>query len=185
MTASDFITGIKVNHAHHPKHGQITRLSWRGWQVDLDGLSVCVPLQDSTGTSIDDLATLLCAAYRMLRIPVVRRPSALAVLRRGLPTTLAAEVAQILRAAQAVADKHWDRRPFDIYACTKQSWQDAGMSVPYAALVTTLRAALPQPGSSLAEHNHTATAAAIHTLYDHAISLCRAGRPAAETSRIA
>ncbi len=71
-----------------------------------------------------------------------------------------------------------------MYACTKQAWRDAGMPVPYAALVTTLRAALPQPGSSLADHNHTATAAAIHTLYDQAIGLC-AGRPAAHTSRIA
>lgn len=185
MTTADFITGIEVDRTEHPKRGQITRLSWRGWQVDLDELSVSVPQQDSAGKSIDDLATLLCTAYRMLDIPVVRRPSAQTVLSRGLPAPLAGPVAQNLRAAQEVADKHWDRRSFDIYACTKQAWLDDGLSVPYAVLVTTLRAALPNPGSSLAEHNCTATAAAIHTLYDHAISLCRAGGAAADTSRIA
>lgn len=184
MTTAD-LTGLAVEHTDHPKRGQITRLTWRGWQVNLDGLTVCVPQQASPGNNIDDLATLLHAAYRMLNIPVVRRRSAQAILRTGLPAPLAVATAQTLRAAQHVADKRWNRISFDVYACTKQAWLDAGMQVPYAVLVSTLRAALPQPGSSLTEHNHTATAAAIHALYDRAIGLCSADQPAADTSRIA
>lgn len=186
MTA-ELITGIAIDHAHHPKRGQITRLSWHGWQVDLDGLSVSVPQQDSTGTTTTDLAILLQAAYRMLNIAVPRPPDLAAMVRGGLPKPMADDLVSTFRAAQHIADVHWHRRSFDIYACTSQAWHDSGMKLPYALLIATLRSALPQPGSSLADFNDTATASAIHTLYEHAITLCSTARPVSHgtTSRIA
>lgn len=185
MTA-ELITGIEVDHAHHPKRGQITRLSWHGWQVDIDGLSVSVPLQDSTGRTTTDLATLLQAAYRMLNIAVPRPPDLAAMVRAGLPKPMAEDLASTLRSAQQIADSHWHRRSFDIYACTSQAWHESGMKLPYALLMATLRAALPQPGSSLADFNDTATASAIHALYEGAIARCSTTRRVSgTTSRIA
>jgi hypothetical protein len=52
-------TGIGFEHLHHIKRGQVTRLTWNGWLVDIDGTSVTVALQDSAGKTIADLATLL------------------------------------------------------------------------------------------------------------------------------
>ncbi len=52
MTTADLITGIDVDHTQYPRRGQIiTRLSWRGWQVDLDGLSVRVPSRTAPTTA--------------------------------------------------------------------------------------------------------------------------------------
>jgi hypothetical protein len=182
---SEHITGIDVHHAQHPKRGQVTRLCWQGWQVDIDGLSVSVPPQDTTGT-IDDLATLLGAAYRMLDIPIIRRPHPLTVLRAAPPEPLAAELVAILSAAQHIADRRWDRRASDVYACTSQAWQDAGMTVPYALLLATLRAALPQAASSLAGYEYVPNAQPLHTLYDRAIAPCCTEHPGtARPSRIA
>jgi hypothetical protein len=183
--ATTSLPGLAEEPTHHPARGQITRLSWRGWHVHLDGESVRVPVQDGDGKSIDDLDDLLTAAYRMLNIPIARRPSTLAALRAGLPAPLTGRVVQILRAAQRLADNRWGSRSSGVYDCTHQAWQDAGMGVPYTLLVTALRAALPQPGASLADYHHTATAAALHTLYDHAVGLCCTGRPVADTSRSA
>jgi hypothetical protein len=163
--------GIAVATVHHPKRGQVTRLNWRGWQVDLDGLSVSVPAQHSAEAQLDDLAGLLNAAYRMLGIAVLPRTQSLFGLRATLPEVLSADVVTILRAAQRIAEQSWNRRSFDVYACTSQAWQDAGAPVPYTLLLDTLRAALPPDRASLTEYNDTSGDLAMQTLYDQAISM--------------
>lgn len=176
---------IDVQHVEHPKRGQVTRLTWRGWQVDMDALSVTVPPQQTTART-DDLDTLLRAAYRMLDIAVVRPRRPLTALRVALPEPLAADLVAVLRAAQRIVDRRWDRRSTDVYAATSQAWQDAGMTVPHALLVATLRAALPPAATSLADYEHAAGAQALHTLYDHAIGLwCTDHADHARRSRIA
>ena len=184
MTGAGGLAGMHAEHTQHPTRGPATRLSWRGWQVDLGERAVWVPVQHSTGKNIDDLGALLDAAHRILDIPVAGRPAHQRALRSGLPVPVAAELLRALCIAQRLADRHWNRTTFDLYACTGRAWQEAGMRIPYALVLTTLRAALPQPGTSLADFNHSATHATIHALYDHAFVLCHR-RHTVPASRIA
>ena len=179
------IGDIAVTQADHPKRGHVTRLTWHGWHVDIDDQSVSVPTQPSDGKNIEALATLLNAAYRTLNIPTARRHWPAAAVWSGLSEPLAAATETILRAARALAAAQWSLRSFDIYACTRQAWLATNQRVPHALLITALRAALPQPGASLAEYNDTATRTAILALYDRAIELCRAGHTVSRTTRIA
>lgn len=39
------LTDLTVAHLPRTKVGELTRLSWRGWHVDLDGYRVTVPAQ--------------------------------------------------------------------------------------------------------------------------------------------
>jgi hypothetical protein len=91
--------GIDVQHVEHPKRGRLTRLTWHGWQVDVDALNVTVPPQQNPART-GDLDTLLRVAYRMLDVAIARQRRPLAVLRAELPEPLIAEIVDVLRAAQ-------------------------------------------------------------------------------------
>jgi hypothetical protein len=182
---TEHLAGIDVQHVEHPKRGQLTRLTWHGWQVDFDALSVTVPPQQNPART-GDLDTLLRAAYRMLDIAVVHQRRPLTAVRAELPEPLAAELVAVLRAAQRIVDRRWDRRSTDVYAATSQAWQDADMTVPYALLVATLREALPPTATNLADYEHAASPQALYALYDGAISLwCTDHADQARPSRIA
>lgn len=163
---------IGIEHVHHPKHGQIRRLTFNGWLVDVDGTNATVPEQHSAGKTVADLATLLGAAYKMMNTPITRSADAEPRLRAVLPAPIVGELIRVLRAAQAIADERWHRSTFDIYQCTRLAWQNAGMMLPHTLLITSLRAALP-PATTLADYNHAATARTIHALFDDAISIWR------------
>lgn len=59
------LTQLTVEHADDLKRGRTTAVSSGGWCVKISGPNVIVPVQDSAGKSMDDLATLLQAAYQM------------------------------------------------------------------------------------------------------------------------
>jgi hypothetical protein len=181
MTA-DGLTGVVVAHVPSVKGGELTRLSWRGWHIDLDGQRVTVPAQLIADKSMEDLDLLLGAGYRMLNIATAPRLSPLPQLRDRLPDVMVAQIVAILRSAQRIADIDCRRRAFDIYNCTRRAWQDAGMSVPYALLLRSLRAALPPGVGTLAAYDRWARATAVHDLYTAAISSWRGDD--APTSRV-
>jgi hypothetical protein len=170
--SSNLDATIAIEHVHHTKRGEITRLAWKGWMVDIDGVSVTVPLQDTAGKTIADLGTLLGAAYRMVNIPIARGPAPLARIRADLPAVKVREVVDVLRAAQAIAENDCHRRTFDIYGCISRAWRNADMPVPHTLLIATLRAALP-PATTLADYTHQATLRGIQALFDQAIELWR------------
>jgi hypothetical protein len=109
-----------------------------------------VPTQPIAGKNMDDLDLLLGTGYRMLNIATSPRLSPLPQLRNRLPDAMVAQIIAVLRAARNLADMDCRRRAFDIYECTSRAWQDAGMSVPYALLLRSLRAALPPGVGTLA-----------------------------------
>jgi hypothetical protein len=163
---------IGVEHVQHPKRGQVRRLTFHGWLVDIDGTNVTVPEQHSAGKTVADLATLLGAAYKMINTPITRSADAEPRIRDVLPAPIVGELIHVLQAAQAIADERWHRSTFDIYQCTRLAWQNAGMMLPHTLLITTLRAALP-PATTLADYNHAAVARTIHALFDDAINIWR------------
>ena len=181
--SSNLDAAVGIEHVHHIKRGQVTRLTWNGWMVDIDGVSVTVPVQETAGKTIADLGTLLGAAYRMVDIPIARGIAPLTRIRSHLPAPTVRELVDVLRAAQEIAENDWHRHRFDIYRCISRAWHDADMPVPHTLLIMTLRAALP-PATTLADYDHQATPRAIHALFDHAIEIWRRGpRYGATSSR--
>ena len=180
--AADERTGIDVAHLPHTRGGELTRLSWRGWHVELHGQRVTVPTQPINGKNSDDLDLLLGAGYRMLHIATAPRLSPLAHLRGRLPENMVAQIVAVLRCARRLAEIDCRREAFDVYDCTSRAWQDAGMSIPYALLLRSLRAALPPGMGALADYDRRASATAVHALYSSAIDLWRTG--AATTSHL-
>ena len=81
MTTPPGLPGLAVAHLPRIRGGDLTRLSWRGWHVDLDQHRVTVPAQPIAGKNIDDLDLLLGAGYRMLNIATATRLSPLPQLR--------------------------------------------------------------------------------------------------------
>ena len=180
--SSNLDAAVGIEHVHHIKRGQVTRLTWNGWMVDIDGVSVTVPVQETAGKAIADLGTLLGAAYRMVDIPIARGIAPLTRIRSHLP---AHGPRARRRPACRPGDRQndWHRHRFDIYRCISRAWHDADMPVPHTLLIMTLRAALP-PATTLADYNHQATPRAIHALFDHAIEIWRRGpRYGATSSR--
>ena len=137
------LTGLNVTHLPRIKGEDQTRLSWRGWHVDLDGQRVTVPAQPIAGKNTADLDLLLGAGYRMLDITTAARLSPLPQLRGRIPDGMITQIVEILQAAQRIAETDCHRQAFDVYDCTNRAWHDAGMPVPYALLMRSLRAALP------------------------------------------
>lgn len=123
------LTGLTVAHLPRTKGGALTRLSWRGWHVDLDEDRVTVPAQPIAGKNIDDLDLLLGAGYRMLNIAAPVRLSPLPKLRDRLLDAMIAQIVAVLQSAQHLADIDCRREAFDVYGCTSRAWRDAGMSV--------------------------------------------------------
>jgi hypothetical protein len=180
--ASTKAADIGVEYVHHIKRGALTRLTWGGWAVDIDGPNVTVPLQDSAGKTTADLATLLGAAYKMIDTPIARGRGPLTASRTNLPEPMIGEIVAVLRSAQTFADTHWHRRSFDIYQCLGAAWEDAEASLPHELLIATLRAALPA-NTTLADYNHHATTTTIHALFNDAIRIWRhAPHSAADSS---
>jgi hypothetical protein len=56
------LTGLAVAHLPRIRGGDLTRLSWRGWHIDLDEQRVTVPSQPVAGKNIDDFDLLLAPA---------------------------------------------------------------------------------------------------------------------------
>jgi len=46
---ADVAAEIGVEYVHHVKRGLLTRLTWRGWDVDIDGPNVTVPRKAAPG----------------------------------------------------------------------------------------------------------------------------------------
>ena len=38
--SSNLDAAVGIEHVHHIKRGQVTRLTWNGWMVDIDGVGV-------------------------------------------------------------------------------------------------------------------------------------------------
>jgi hypothetical protein len=169
MTPTHGLTGLAVAHLPRIRGRDLTRLSWRGWHVDLDAQRVTVPAQPIDDKNIDDLDRLLGAGYRMLNTTTAARLSPLPQLRDRLPDSLITQIIAVLQSAQRLADIDCRRGAFDIYECTGRAWRDAGMSIPYAFLMRSLRAALPPGVGNLAAYNRCAHPAAVHDLYTAAI----------------
>lgn len=177
------LTGLNVTHLPRIKGEDQTRLSWRGWHVDLDGQRVTVPAQPIAGKNTADLDLLLGAGYRMLDITTAARLSPLPQLRGRIPDGMITQIVEILQAAQRIAETDCHRQAFDVYDCTNRAWHDAGMPVPYALLMRSLRAALPPAVGTLAAYDRRTSAAAVRDLYTAAIDIWRTSD--ATTSRVA
>jgi hypothetical protein len=169
MTTTHGLTGLAITHLPRIRGGDLTRLSWRGWHVDLDQHRATVPAQPIAGKNIDDLDLLLRAGYRMLNIATAARLSPVPKLRDRLPETMITEIVEVLQSAQRTADIDCRRGAFDVYECTSRAWRDAGMSIPYAVLMRSLRAALPPGVGNLATYDRAARPAAVYDLYSAAI----------------
>lgn len=136
-----------------PRRRTVTRVRWAGWTVHILDDAVTVPRQNSSGKSIADLATCLRSAYAELGV-IGDRTSGPTTGLRGVPrdTELAAAVAQVIvAAAQLAAPLHH----CDVYFCLRKAWQDSAMNVPYAAVLATVRASLPD-NTTLADFNDDA-----------------------------
>ncbi|SBS76620.1 hypothetical protein MHPYR_340029 [uncultured Mycobacterium sp.] len=169
MTTTPGLTGLAVAHLPRIRGGDLTRLSWRGWHVDLDQHRVTVPVQPIAGKNIDDLDLLLGAGYRMLDIATAARLSPLPQLRVRLPESMITQIVAVLQSAQRIADIDSHRGVFDVYECTSRAWRDSGMSIPYAVLLRSLRAVLPPGVGNLAGYDRCARPTDVHDLYTAAI----------------
>jgi hypothetical protein len=99
------LTGLAVAHLPRIRGGDLTRLSWRGWHIDLDEQRVTVPAQPVAGKNIDDLDLLLGAGYRMLTIATAARLILLPQLRDRLPDSMITQIVAVLQSAQRIADR--------------------------------------------------------------------------------
>lgn len=154
---------IEITHFEPPiKGAQITELRCNGWAVRIAGAAVTVPSQDLGGKAVEDLAYCLSKAYALANVHIPPQPS---TLRPEAIRALTATLAQAARIAKA----HWSPRSCDIYRCTRAAWEHDGMRVPYAALIRSLRAALPAR-TTLIEYNDYAHRNLICQLYAHAIA---------------
>lgn len=155
---------IELTHFEPPiKGAQITELRCNGWAVRIAGVAVTVPSQDLAGKSAEDLAYCLAKAYALANVHIVPQPSALR------PEAIAA-LTKTLAQARHIAKAHWSPRSCDIYRCTRQAWEQDGMRVPYALLIRSLRAALPEH-TTLIDYNDHAHRDLIGQLYARAIAL--------------
>ncbi|OBJ10874.1 hypothetical protein [Mycobacterium sp. 1465703.0] len=162
-------TNITVEHAEDLKRGHVTTVSSGGWCVTISGPNVTVPGQDSAGKSIEDLAALLQAAYRMAATPINSGIGLLARVRTSLSEPLMADLVAVLRAAQRLAAQQWNRASRDVYRCLALAWRNTGMAVPYTLLVAALRAGLP-PSTTLCDFNSDANLHSVHALFEIAIA---------------
>lgn len=162
-------TNLTVEHLRDLKRGRITAVSAGGWLVKIFGPNVTVPAQDSAGKCIDDLAALLQAAYQIAGTPINSGIGSLARVRASLPEPLLAELVEVLRSAQRIADQQWNRASRDAYQCLELAWRNTSMHVPYTLLVAALRTALP-PATTLCDFNNEANVHTIHALFESAIA---------------
>ncbi|MEX7474254.1 hypothetical protein AB4Z39_31660 [Mycobacterium adipatum] len=126
------------------RHRTVTRVRWRGWAVHIQEAAVVVPQQASAGKTITDLATCLRAAYAL--VYVGDRTSGPTTGLRGIPrdADLAAAVADVITTAADLATRHaFQRHGCDAHSCLRKAWEDTDMRAPYAAVLATVRAALP------------------------------------------
>ncbi|WAJ48029.1 hypothetical protein OK015_28695 (plasmid) [Mycobacterium sp. Aquia_216] len=168
------LTQLTVEHADDLKRGRTTAVSSGGWCVKISGPNVIVPVQDSAGKSMDDLATLLQAAYQMAGTRINSGIGSWARVRDALPERLVDDLVAVLRAAQRTADAHWNRASCDVYRCLGLAWRDADMRVPHTLLVAAMRAGLP-PETTVCDFNSTANLHTVHALFDAAIATVQQG----------
>jgi len=143
---------------------RITRVRFGGWTVHVDGVAVTVPNQDTAGKAIDDLAYCLHEAYVLAGVRLASQP----VPVPG-PHLVQALIATLQR-AQQIAQSRWSARSRDVYRCTRDAWEETGMAVPYALLVRSLPAALPERTTST-DYNDGRDRHRICELYARAITL--------------
>lgn len=160
---------IRIDSHHRPGRTQLgTRLSYRGWLVDVDPSRGTVSLPNQPvppASSVDDLAVCIDAAQTLTRRRARPVPAA-----TPTPPPPAQALATVLQSAKHIAREQWHPTRFDIYQCTSQAWTDADMPVPHTALIRVLRRALP-PNVLLIDFNDNSTRAQICDLYDNAIAL--------------
>ncbi|MGD9622272.1 MAG: hypothetical protein AB7G47_19785 [Mycolicibacterium sp.] len=165
-------TEIQILRHQDPATGhQLTRVQFRGWQVDISGTTISLPQHTLTaGQTPIDLAVCLDAARTLIQGP--RRPAPSPPRSAPLPPPIDhnATVAAVLAEARTVAATHWHPTLCDIYECTSTAWTASGMRVGYATLTRALRAALPE-GMRLIAFNDAATRDDICSFFDRAISL--------------
>lgn len=167
---------------HQPIESEPTRVEVRGWIVEVVGEAVVIPQQVlSPGMMVWDLAECLAAATTLARNhqrearPHRRQQTR---SRRHSPWPIAA----ILVRARDIAATTWHRVHHDIYDCTFQAWeeactavpwQQAHLTVPYAAVVRALRAGRIDPSQPLIAVNDRSTRRDVLSLYTRALNeLC-------------
>ena len=135
-----------------------TRLEAGGWHVDVVGNLVVPPrYRPDTATDLTGLIACLRAANQLVQWATTRRPSRSGPQPRQRPPSgpaaasnaqaplpaqdepAPADPATVLRAAADIAEQRWDRFGFDVYACLRAAWSDAGMGPAWVALTRPLR----------------------------------------------
>lgn len=162
-------TNVTVEHAEDLKRERVTTVSSGGWCVRISGPNVTVPVQDSAGKPIEDLASLLQTAYRMAGTPINSGIGSLARVRASLSEPLLADLVAVLRAAQRLAASngtghhatsidasHW-RGATPAWRCRTPFWS------------RPLRAGLP-PSTTLCDFNSDANVHSVHALFEIAIA---------------
>ncbi|GAA2401593.1 hypothetical protein [Mycolicibacterium llatzerense] len=158
---------VAIEHVHHPKHGPVSRLSRRGWSVDItDTGAVVVPVQTTSGKTTADLRYLLSAAYAMAEAP-------LQGAYEPVTASTVEHVIAALRAGYAAALASTRPTQIDVYQCAAAGWDRTGQNAPYRLVIDALRAALP-PKTTLVDHPSDA----VPDLFRRAIEL-RSRPPAA------
>lgn len=170
-------TGVRVLRHHDPATGhQITRVQFRGWQVDVDGTTISLPRHTlNAGQTPLDLAVCLDAARSLIegRPRPAPRPT-----RPAPPIDHRATVAAVLAEARAIAATHWHPTLCDIYECTSAAWTASGMRIGYTTLTRALRTALPEGMRLIAFNDAATTRDDICSFFDRAISLLHTKSPA-------
>lgn len=166
---------------------QITRLSWRGWIVDIvDDIAVQVPLQPTEGKSTSDLAACLRSAYA--RVPDCDRDSGPNTGSRRVRQAgpLADGVAAVIAAAIAVteaAGRRSGQSVCDVYTYLRQAWVDLDRQTPFCAVLAAVRDVLAQ--STLADFSASASPEQARQLLCRALLSIPGQRPASATAKTA
>lgn len=166
---------VQVRVAADPvtKH-RMTRVEFRGWAVDLAGMTLVIPTQAvPAGGSVTDLEVCLNAARTLLaqrrtasRVPAVTPAEAPGICDDD---SAAAVLVDVLNHARAVAAQSWHWQRFNVYDCTSDAWKATGLQLPHRRVIEALHAVLPD-GKGLMEFNLGATRDQICALFDSAIA---------------
>jgi hypothetical protein len=157
-------TDVEISGFEHPvTRRHIKRLRFGGWTVHVDRAAVTVPSQDIAGKAIEDLAYCLHEAYVLAGVRIASGPPVYG-------PALADDLTATLHHAQQIAQKQWSARSRDVYRCTRDAWEETCMAVPYALLIRSLRAALPER-TTLIDYNDHGDRDQVCGLYARAIAL--------------
>lgn len=172
----DYVPGTELGVDHvQLTAGPATRLSWRGWLVDVyPSGAITVPEQTAADKAITDLNTLLVTAYARTGTPIHHGYSADPAQWAAHSATtdrsqIRGDAIAALRAGRGIAQQLWSPRKFSVYACAEHGWRQTEMRAPYAVIMAALRAALP-PHMTLGYYNdHAPSRRAIPDLFAAAI----------------